>query len=136
MKAKTILRWIAVLPASIIGLFLGYAINAIIINYVLSVFIKSPDGPGIPGIIVTILSSGLSGFWYVVYGAYVAPSYKFITSLVLTVIMAIFSTISIMLNIMQGGTWITSLGIIVTLIATLATCIALYIDRDEFEESN
>lgn len=87
-----------------------------------------------PETIIAIASSTISGFWYVVCGVYVAPYYKIATSIVLTVIISSFSTLSFMLNFMQGGKISTSLGIIVTLIASVTTCIYMYADRDKIEK--
>lgn len=97
------LRWIAVLPASILGSVLAYMIwvlfNRFTGNYLLGrTFFSYLDD---------IVNSGVSGFLagggFVIAGYFVAPSHKKETTLVLTVLLSIGCVISTAASFFANG---------------------------------
>ena len=85
MKA---LKWIAVLPSSIITLFLANAIWRVLHSMTTIQFLD-PDS-WLNLIIVEFMSSLISAASFVYVGALIAPSYKKETAIVLTILIGMF----------------------------------------------
>lgn len=111
---KLILKWIGVLPVSIIAWFVSYWI----INLFYNVF--SPVE--MTKWAITIMSSGISGMAFVLAGAWLAPKGKKITSVVLATIMGVFALVSMTFALMgyEGKGIAIS---IVSAVSTIAGCI-------------
>lgn len=98
MKEKIInvLRWIAILPASVLGSYLVY-----IIFFWLN---KTKEGftnaDNLWDIGIMLVSSALMGGAFVLIGAYVAPSGKRVVSIVLLCLMCALIGIAIFSNLM------------------------------------
>ena len=119
------LRWIAVLPASMLGRVLAYIIPAIFNWYTkdylpeIAFLIRLND----------IVNSGISGFlagcFFVIAGCTVAPSHKKETALVLTVLQSIGCVIFIVATfISKGLSWEfgkTTIGGILSIVAAIYT---------------
>lgn len=78
---KNILRWIAVLPASVLAQILCYAGNVFILNNLIGGFIY-PRTTFWPEVIATILSSMI----FIYTGTVIAPSHRNTTALILMTI--------------------------------------------------
>lgn len=94
------LRWIAVLPASILGSVLAYII-AVIFSWVTTNYLQERT------ILDDIVNFGISGFAagaaFVIAGCFVAPSRKKETALVLTVLLSIGCVISTAASFFANG---------------------------------
>lgn len=94
------LRWTGVLPASVLGGALAYAI-AVIFAWVTTNYLHERT------ILDDIVNFGVSGFAagaaFVIAGCIVAPSHKKETSLVLTVLLSIGCVISIVATFISKG---------------------------------
>lgn len=97
------LRWIGVLPASMLGSVFAYIVPAIfnwftrIYSTKITFFVHLDD----------VVNSGISGFlagcFFVIAGCIVAPSHKKETALVLTVLLSIGCVISIVATFISKG---------------------------------
>lgn len=105
MKNKTlitILRWIAVLPAAVLGAILANIV-AIVFQYIESIFIGTPINDGCISIVEIILCgirNAIFGAAFVAAGWYVAPYHKNTVKIVLT-------TIFVLLNIILAAMYIS-----------------------------
>lgn len=119
-----ILRWIAVLPVSVITYFLAYAISMIIqwINYGY-MGIEFMHTISITVILGNLFVYGLAGYMAMLASTSIAPKGKFVTSIVIATLWCIFFIFSIILafliyqSLMQiitviGGAVASSIGII------------------------
>lgn len=130
-KTKTIFRWIAVLPASIIGMFIGYVLAILNGNF----FGNSTNVISINTIITFVISNAVSGAAFIYAGTYMAPNYKKITAIILTVLFSIFGTISCILELGMNGIGSTFWGIIISFIAAVISCIIICSkENEELEE--
>lgn len=114
MKFIDILKWIGVLPVSIIAWVVVYWI----INLLYNIF--SPVE--ITRLAITVLSSGGSGIAFVIAGSMLAPKGKKATSIVLATIMGIFALASVVFTILGyvGNGMLIS---IISAISTIAGCV-------------
>ena len=121
-----ILRWIAVLPAAIIGSALIY----VIARFFGRLF-DPLEGYGLMGILYEAIYSGLLGAAFVSIGSIIAPDYNKTTSVVLATIGVIFCIVSmcIQLFVIKEVDW----QIIVSCIAVAIGCIggASYVHEDK-----
>lgn len=137
-KMKTVLRWIGVLPASIIGMFIGYVFMQLNVSTVHFLNGDFPNVISITDIIVRILANAASGYAFVYAGTYTAPTYKKTVAIVLTVLYVIFGTISGMIEIGMNGIGWTFLGNLISSIAAVVACIVLcnMNNEDKGKETN
>jgi hypothetical protein len=111
-----ILRWVAVLPAAIIGSLIVYMIAKFIGRWFSPV-----DGVGIIGLIFEIGYSFILGAMFVIVGSLVAPEYRKTTSVVLATLGVVIGIAAICTQIFYLGSfdWFVILGSA----ATAAGCI-------------
>lgn len=85
-----VLRWIGVIPASIVGMYICYLFSMLAgyLNFGWGITING-ETINIVGAIVSILANGFAGYGFVCCGAYVAPSHKAVTALILMIIIVI-----------------------------------------------
>ena len=86
----SVLRWIGVIPASIVGMYVCYLFSMLAgyLNFGWGVTING-ETINIVGAIVSILANGFAGYGFVYCGAYVAPRYKGVTALLLMIVLVI-----------------------------------------------
>lgn len=127
MKFLDVLKWIGVVPVSILAWFVVYWV----INFLYSVF--SPVE--MTGWVITILSSGGSGVAFVCAGSMLAPKGKKVTSIVLATTMGIFALVSIFFSLMgyEGKGIVLS---IISAVSTIAGCIIGSIQIHDEQEYN
>jgi hypothetical protein len=109
-----VLRWIGVLPISIIAWIVSYWVITLL-NVIFSPVEMS-------SYVITLLSSGGSGFAFVYIGSIVAPKGNKVVSIVLATIMVIFALASFVTYLYGYGDNSMLLQIISTL-ATILGCI-------------
>ena len=114
MKIVDILKWVGVLPISIIAWFVTYWI----INLLYNVF--SPVE--MTKWAIAIMSSGGSGMAFVLAGSWLAPKGKKVTSIVLATIMGVFAVVSVVFSFLgyEGNGLVVS---VVSALSTIAGCI-------------
>lgn len=85
-----VLRWIGVFPASIVGMYVCYLFSMLAgyLNFGFGITING-ETINVVGAIVSILANGFAGYGFVYCGAYVAPSHKAVTALILMIILVI-----------------------------------------------
>ncbi|MCI7452372.1 MAG: hypothetical protein MSB11_05210 [Prevotella sp.] len=85
-----VLRWIGVFPASIVGMYVCYLFSMLsgYLNFGCGITING-ETINVVGAIVSILANGFAGYGFVYCGAYVAPSHKAVTALILMIILVI-----------------------------------------------
>lgn len=85
-----VLRWIGVIPASIVGMYVCYLFSMLTgyLNFGWGVTING-ETINIVGAIVSILANGFAGYGFVYCGACVAPSHKSVTALILMIILVV-----------------------------------------------
>ena len=85
-----VLRWIGVFPASIVGMYVCYLFSMLAgyLNFGWGITING-ETINVVGAIVSILANGFAGYGFVYCGAYVAPSHKAVTALILMIILVI-----------------------------------------------
>ena len=85
-----VLRWIGVIPASIVGMYICYLFSSLAgyLNFGWGITING-ETINIVSAIVSILANGFAGYGFVYCGAYVAPSHKAVTALILMIIIVI-----------------------------------------------
>lgn len=119
-----ILRWIAVLPASVVTYVLAYAVSMLIqwINYGY-VGIEFMNTISITVIVGHLIVYGFAGYVAMFASAYIAPKAKFITSIIMATLWCIFfifaaiSAFFVKQPLMQtimvvGGSATSSIGVI------------------------
>jgi len=130
-KLITITRWIAVLPASIMGAFVGNALVWINNNIFKWFNGEAPNTISLTDIIGVVCANIIVGFAFVYMGVLTAPKYKEATAIILTVIFSIITTISVVLELNTHGASKTFYGCIIGLIASIGTCIKVCYTKDE-----
>lgn len=99
MNIKSILRWIALLPAAVAGALLAYNLTKWIQAgaYIRYVDINSYTifGVNILKIVIELMASAFMGVAFVYIGAFVAPKYKRVVAIVFAVIMAIIALVAL-----------------------------------------
>ena len=85
-----VLRWIGVIPASIVGMYICYLFSMLAgyFNFGWGITING-ETINIVSAIVSILANGFAGYGFVYCGASVAPSYKSVIALILMIIIVI-----------------------------------------------
>lgn len=114
MRFIDVLKWVGVLPISILAWFIVYWV----INLLYNVFspVEMTEWA------ITIMSSGGSGMAFVCAGAMLAPKGKKVTSIVLATIMGVFALASIAFALMgyEGRGIAIS---IISAVSTIAGCV-------------
>lgn len=88
---KTIGRWLAVIPAAIVGLFTGWIVSTIFFT-LQTWFLGGSQDSFWSDINFYILSSGISGAAAVYFGCRTAPSHRKIVALVLGALIVVTAT--------------------------------------------
>lgn len=136
-----ILRWIAVLPAAIAGSLLGYAavqLLSMLLNgrtrYLIGDGMLSGGALSWQSLVSFIFANAVFGFVFVYAGVYTAPAYKKITSIVLTVVLAILIGVSITLSLMTGLWWEVAIASLIVLASAIAACVKTTDEGLELDE--
>lgn len=130
-RIKNILRWIAVLPASILGAIIGNALAIINGNAARMINGDSPNTFSITDIIMFITANILSGGAFIFAGTLTAPNHRKTTSIVLTSLYLVFATISSIIEITVNGISVTFLSIVISVIASVISCIYICNKNEE-----
>jgi hypothetical protein len=130
-KVKNVFRWIAVLPASIVGTFIGYALIIFNGSIVRGYNGESTNVFSITDIIMFVLANVISGAAFVYVGTYTAPDYKKTTAILLTVLFSVFVTISGIMELSMNGIGSTFWGIVISLISAVGSCVKICNKRQE-----
>lgn len=125
-----ILRWIAVLPAAVAGSLLGY-IAVKLLSMLLNGHTRYLIGDGMlsggalswQSLVSFIFANAAFGFVFVYAGVYTAPAYKKITSIVLTVVLAILIGVSFMLSLIAGPWLEVAIASLIVLASAIAACV-------------
>ena len=129
VRNMNVLRWIGVFPASIVGMYVCYLFSMLAgyLNFGWGITING-ETINVVGAIVSILANGFAGYGFVYCGAYVAPSHKAVTALILMIILVI----GVILGIYQD----LSLGraTILETIRLLVNAIGSYIAFESIKE--
>lgn len=125
------LKWIAVLPSSIIALFLANIVYRIG-HYLTASRVLPPDSWS-NIILVSILSSMFSSAIFVYVGTYIAPSYKKETALVLTVLICIVGGASLFIVNFISIEYISNIGIIAGIVGAVLSYIGI-LQSETFED--
>jgi hypothetical protein len=94
---KTVGRWVAVLPAAVVGLFVGSIVSNIFFMLQRFFIGGSPDSFW-ADFNYYIFSAGIAGAAAVYFGCLTAPSHRKIVGLVLGALVVILSTINILIS--------------------------------------
>ena len=118
---KTVLRWVAVLPAAIGCYFLASA-GVGLFNFVMGLIYDSAWSHGMLGF-VQMIASGVAYIWF---GSMVAPTHRFITGIVLATIytMICLFLIGYFFAVTPANrieTW-ANLWILISFLASIAAC--------------
>jgi hypothetical protein len=120
--STTILRWIAVLPASVIGSMAAHLIGSLysLINSGGYSWYTGSNAIGVVEVILFAFQCALTGATFVAAGWYVAPSHKKAVRTVLATVVACICILSVALAIITNtDTW----DIYISAIATIAGAI-------------
>lgn len=115
---KTILRWIAVPFASVLGSFIAYAVYMLFNSADWRILPYMPSESGeitIGWLLLFFAAKVIQGVAFVGCGVVTAPSHQKATSIVLATINACLCIGSVVLTFMAQGQWHTWLGSIVCL---------------------
>ena len=120
--STTILRWIAVLPASVIGSMAAHLIGSLysLINSGGYAWYTESNTIGVVEVILFALQCALTGAAFVAAGWYVAPSHKKAVKTVLATIVACICIFSISLSIIfNTDEWHTYLSAVATFVGAI-----------------
>ncbi|MCK4788707.1 MAG: hypothetical protein KAV87_33500 [Desulfobacteraceae bacterium] len=96
-KVQKILRWIAVLPVSIIGSCIAYSVFYFLNYYAAAYFFAFDTGGGVFLLFFRLynlfLSSFVSGFAFIHLACYIAPNFKRAVAIVLTALFVILTIV-------------------------------------------
>ena len=99
---KNVLRWIAVLPASLAALFLSHIIFVFMNRNVIRNFIYGGEDSPFVELIVQVCASFMSAACFVFAGTYVSPSKKDISCLSLTVLLCVICAFGLGISLSNG----------------------------------
>lgn len=114
MKA---LKWIAVLPASVLALILANLVWRLLHSLTASSYIDPTSLLNL--IFVDIMSSAIASAAFVYAGAFIAPNYKKETALVLTVIISLISGASLLIVNVMTAEYYSNIGIIAGIVGAV-----------------
>ena len=118
----TALRWVAVLPTSILGSILAYLIGGLYM-YINSGGYSWYTGSNVTGIVeisLFALQNGFTGAAFVATGWYVAPNYKKVVRIVLATVVSCICILSIPLSIIFNvDEWHMYLSVIATTVGAI-----------------
>uniref|UniRef100_UPI0040489416 hypothetical protein n=2 Tax=Roseivirga sp. TaxID=1964215 RepID=UPI0040489416 len=115
MKA---LKWIAVLPASLLALILSNLIWRLLHSLTASRYIDTDSWLNL--IFVDIMSSALASAAFIYAGTFIAPNYKKETALVLTILISMISGASLFIVNVMTAEYFSNVGIIAGIVGAVA----------------
>lgn len=129
----SIIRWILVPIASILGHFLAHIIAVLWcgINNIGFYIYNGIEVHGIVNIILHLLCQYVSGVAFVYCGCRIAPKFKKNTSIVLATILALLGFVSIIMNVLINFSLI---GLIGTICSVIGGIFVAYNTEDFFKE--
>ena len=97
MNIKSILRWIALLPAAVVGALVAYNLSKWMQQAMENFYVGSLTifGINVSRLFIELVASAFMGIAFVYIGAFVAPKYKRVVAIVFAVIMAIIALVSL-----------------------------------------
>lgn len=114
MKA---LKWIAILPASVLALILTNLIWRLLHSLTASRYIDQDSWLNL--IFVDIMSSAISAAAFVYSGAFIAPDYKKETALVLTILISMISGASLFIVNVMTAEYFSNIGILAGIVGAI-----------------
>ncbi len=114
MKA---LKWIAVLPGSLLAFILANFIWRLLHSITASRYIDPDSWLNI--IFVDIMSSAISAAAFVYAGAYIAPNHKKETALILTILISMISGASLFIVNVMTAEYFSNIGIVAGIIGAI-----------------
>lgn len=120
---KTILRWIALLPASILGMMLSFLLWRILHNITAARYIDTDSWLNF--IFVEIMSNIIAGAAFVYIGFKVAPSDKKTVAIILTGLLLVVSGSSLFIVNFMTGEYFSNIGIICGNIGSIVCCVSI-----------
>ena len=121
---KNLIRWIAVLPLSFLGLILSFALWKIIHNITSYGYIDPNSWLNI--FFIEIMSNLISGAAFVYIGFKVAPTHQKIVAAVLTFLLVSISLISLFIVNFIEKDYFSNIGIISGIVGSIACCISVF----------
>ena len=123
------LRWVGVLPCSILAYLLAYALIKLF-NWFQTLFgVDKDDAAWFNNIAGPAFASGMAGYVFVVVGTYLAPMYKKNTGLILMILLALLSGVGIFAAIINKH-YVTS---IIESVAQLVGAVVAYKEIEKKE---
>jgi hypothetical protein len=120
---KVILRWIAILPASVLGMQLTFVLLRIINILFASHYIDTSSWMGV--LYTDIVSNLIAGVAFVYVGFKVAPSNQKIVAIVLAVLLLVISCLSLFFVNFITKEYYSNLGIICGNIGSIVCCVSI-----------
>ncbi|MBS4028444.1 MAG: hypothetical protein KGZ58_07385 [Ignavibacteriales bacterium] len=127
---KTILRWTAVLPVSILGMILAFGLWRLLHKLTVAGYIDTDSWLNI--VFVDIMSNVIAGMAFVYIGFKVAPAYQKTIAIILTGLLLIVSGSSLFIINFMTKEYFSNIGIVCTNIGSIACCISIY--KGEMDE--
>ena len=127
---KNVLLWIAVLPASLVGMMLSFGLWRIIHNLTAARYIDTNSWLNI--FFVEIMSNLIAGAAFVFIGYKVAPNNQKTTAIVLTALLILVGGSSLFIVNFMSKEYFSNIGIIAGLFGSIACCISIY--KGEFDK--
>lgn len=125
-----ILRWIAVLPTSILGMILAYGLWRIIHNATAARYIDTNSWLNI--VFVEIMSNLFAGGIFVYIGFKISPAFQKIVAIVLASLILLLSGTSLFIVNFMTKEYLSNIGIISMNIGSIVCCISIF--KGEIEE--
>ncbi|MDD4135850.1 MAG: hypothetical protein PHN66_02140 [Candidatus Shapirobacteria bacterium] len=130
---KNILRWIAVLPSSIIGMIIVFALWKIINNLTGAMMANYIDPNSWMSILlIEVMSNMVAGVVFVSIGYKVAPNNQKITALILTILFTLIGSYSFFIVNFISKEYFSNIGIISGIFGSVICYIGIY--RGEFDK--
>lgn len=112
------LKWLAVLPASILAFVLANFIWRLLHSLTASRYIDTDSWLNL--IFVDIMSSAIAAAAFVYAGAFIAPNFKKETALVLTILISIISGASLFIVNVMTAEYFSNIGIVAGIVGAIA----------------
>ncbi len=129
-----VVRWIGVLPVTLISIVLGYVICYFIFRFSVGWFGGGHE-QGIWAIIdeiwTKVVATGVSFYLGIRAGAFIAPNNKFIVAIVLSVILIILLILAVYIYITEYETMSMVVGILSCIAGIIGLCVGCQSVKDE-----
>lgn len=123
-RLLTIIRWIILLPASIVALFLTNTIVKEIYQITAAKYVDSDSWLTL--IFFDVISYGVAGIAYVLVGYFIAPNGKKVTSIILAGIILLVSGAALFVTNFITKDYYSNLGIICTNVGSIMACVVIF----------